>query len=106
MVWAIDFSTYAQVDKKKLDSLSRLIDSSAHAYKSQQDSVIRHVDSTYKYDVNKAIQQKKSDTDVILTEQKRKADKERQEAILRIVISIALFIIGIVVWLRKRKIKS
>jgi len=105
LVLALYLNTYAQVDQKKLDSLSRLIDSTAHAYRMQQDSVIHFQDSTYQSEVNKSLQSSRN-PDQFVAEQKRREAKERQQAILRIGISAALLIIAIIVLLRRRKTKS
>jgi hypothetical protein len=96
-------STFGQIDQRKLDSLSRLIDSSAQAYKMQQDSIIKQQDSSYKSEVNKALQQNSVDSDKFLAEQKRRESRQRQQSKLRIVIGIALFVILIIALLRRRK---
>ena len=95
-----------QIDQKKLDSLARSIDSSAKARKISQDSFIKIQDSAYQLEMNKALKQNSRKFDNSLTERKRKEAKERQQAILRIVISVVLFIIGIIALLRKRKTKT
>jgi hypothetical protein len=92
---------YGQVDPKKIDSLSRLIDSSAHAYKVQQDSVIKYHNSAYKSGVDKALQQNAQN---FLTEQKRK-EKERRRISISIALGILLFLIAIVALMRRRKPK-
>lgn len=106
MVLLLHLNSLAQIDQKKLDSLSKAIDSSAKAYQLSQDSFIKNQDSAYHSELNRTLRQNSRNPDNLSAKQKRREANERQQAMLRIVISIALFIAGIVALLRKRKTKS
>ena len=97
MVLLLHPNVYGQIDQKKLDSLSRAIDSSAKSHKSWQDSFIRSQDSIYQSAVNKNNGHQRND--VI-----KQNEKERQKFWLRIIV--AVFVIAMVIaLLRKRKTK-
>ncbi|HWI91909.1 MAG TPA: hypothetical protein VNT20_11585 [Flavisolibacter sp.] len=98
-------SSYGQIDPKKVDSLSRLIDSSAHAYKVQQDSVVKYQDSANKSEVNKAIQQSSADRENDSVKQKRSEQEKRQETFVRIALGVLVFVIVIIALMRIRKTK-
>lgn len=98
-------NNYGQIDPRKVDSLSRLIDSSAHAYKVQQESVFKYQDSAYNSEMNKALQQNSRNPDNFLVEQKRKEEKERREAIIRMVSGVLLLLIAITAMMRRKKSK-
>ena len=97
MVLLLHLNVYGQVDQRKLDSLSRAIDSSAKSHKSWQDSFIRSQDSIYHSAVAKKDLGKSRDLD--------NQDKaERRRLGLRMVI--AVFIMALVIaFVRKRKRK-
>jgi hypothetical protein len=101
----IAFKSYSQIDQKKLDSLSRSIDSSAKAYRAWQDSFNKVQDSIYQAAINKDFQSSHNPGQ-LSPEQKRKEAKERQKIILRIGVSIAILIIAAIVWLRRKKTKT
>jgi hypothetical protein len=105
MVLLLHFNTYGQIDQRKLDSLSSLIDSSAQAYGLQQDSIIKQQDSSYKSEVNRVLQHNSSKLNNFLVEQKKREAKKRQQAKLGAVIGIALLITVTIVWLRRKKFK-
>ena len=106
IILLLQFNSYGQVDPKKLDSLSRSIDSSAKLIRSDQDRFIKVQDSAYHSEVNKALGQGSRNHDQFLAEKKRREEKERQQAIVRIGLSVLIFIVPILVLLRKRKPKS
>jgi hypothetical protein len=99
----VQLTGYGQIDPKKLDSLSRLIDSSAKAYKRQQDTIIKVQESTYRLEANKPPQQNPYAVDDSVAEQRR---KERQANTIRIVIGVLLLVSLVVVLLRKKKLRS
>lgn len=105
-LFLLHLNVHGQVDPKKVDSLSRSIDSSVRAYKEQQDRVIKQHDSVYKLELNKAHQQKKSnDPGHVLNLKKSPEEKERQQTIVRIVAGVLLFLVAIIALMRKRKSK-
>jgi hypothetical protein len=77
MVLLLHFNTYGQIDQRKLDSLSSLIDSSAQAYGLQQDSIIKQQDSSYKSEVNRVLQHNSSKLNNFLVEQKKREAKKK-----------------------------
>lgn len=100
------FNSYGQIDPKKVDSLSRLIDSSAHAYKLQQDSVVKYQDSTNKSEVNKALQQSSANQESDSIKQKRSEQEKRQETFVRsIALGVLVFVIVIIALMRRRRTK-
>lgn len=104
-LFVFQFNNYGQIDPKKVDSLSRLIDSSAHAYKEQQESVVKYQDSTYKSEMNKAVRQNSPNPDNFLVEQKRREEKERRQTIIRIFSGVLLLLIAIIAMMRRKKSK-
>jgi hypothetical protein len=96
----------AQIDPKKRDSLAKSIDSSAKAYRSWQDSFTNAQDSIYHAAINKEVKNASRNPDQFLAEQKRKEAKERQQAIVRIIIGVALLAIGIIAIVKRRKTKT
>jgi phage-related tail protein len=100
------FNSYGQIDPKKVDSLSRLIDSSAHAYKLQQDSVVKYQDSTNKSEVNKVLQQSSANQESDSIKQKRSEQEKRQETFVRsIALGVLVFVIVIIALMRRRRTK-
>ena len=106
IVLLMQFDIHAQIDPKKLDSLSRSIDSSAKVRKSWQDSFSKVQDSIYHAATSKDIKNNSHNTDQFLAEEKRKKAKERQQEILRIVTGAVLLVIGIIALIRRRKTKT
>jgi hypothetical protein len=106
MVLLLHLSLHAQIDQKKLDSLSRSIDSSAKAYKSWQDSFANLQDSIYHAAISRDTENNSRNLDQFLAEQKGREAKERQQAMLRIVIGIVLLAIGVIALARRRKTKT
>jgi hypothetical protein len=98
-------SDYGQIDPKKVDSLSRLIDSSAQAYKAHQDSVVKSRDSAYKSELNEALQQHSRNPGNFSAEQKRREENERRQDSVRIVLGVLLFVIAIITLMRSKKSK-
>lgn len=95
MVLLLHLNVYGQIDQKKLDSLSRAIDSSAKSHKSWQDSFIRSQYSIYQSAVNKNDLQKRNEV-------AKRNGEERQKFWLRIIV--AVFVIAMIIaLLRKRK---
>jgi hypothetical protein len=88
----------AQVDQRKLDSLSRHIDSSQKALRHWQDSFTKRQDSVYN------TQLKKEDRPGIqaLPEEKEKKLKGSRTVIL-ILIASALILLVIIWWSRRRR---
>lgn len=97
---------YGQIDQKKLDSLSRSIDSSAKAYKLWQDSFNKVQDSIYHAAISKNVEQNSRNLNNFIDEQKRRGANEKKQAILRIVLSIVLLVIGVIALVRRRKTKT
>lgn len=93
-------STHAQIDSKKVDSLARVIDSSAKANREQQESVIRSTDTNYQSELNKALQH---DSGNFSTEQKRKEERKRQQFIVRILTGVLLLLIAVLALVRRKK---
>jgi hypothetical protein len=91
--------SYAQIDQRKLDSLSRAIDSSVKAHQSSEDSFIKLQDNHYHSELNKALQQSKNN---LLAEEKREEAEERQQIIVRILIGV-LLVAGIIAIVRRSK---
>lgn len=98
-------NTYGQIDQKKLDSLSRLIDSSAQAYKVHQQTVIKHQNRIYSSEVKKAMQKNARNAPDFFTEQKNKEAGKRQLTMLRILMGVVLVITVMMALLLKRKTK-
>ena len=71
IILLLQFNSYGQIDPKKLDSLSRSIDSSAKLIRSDQDRFIKVQDSAYHSEVNKALGQGSRNHDQFLAEKKR-----------------------------------
>lgn len=92
-------STHAQIDSKKVDSLARVIDSSAKANREQQESVIRSTDSNYQSEL-KALQH---DSSNFSTEQKRKEERKRQQFIVRILTGVLVLLIAVLALVRRKK---
>ena len=96
------FSSFAQVDPHKLDSLSRSIDSTAKAYKAWQDSFSKVQDSIYQTSITATSDSVKSTK---LSAEKKEAER-RKEALIRIGIGVFLFLLFVVLLLiRKRKMQ-
>jgi hypothetical protein len=106
IVLLMQLSIHAQIDPKKLDSLARSIDSSAKTYRFWQDSFTKAQDSIYQAAINKDIENNSRNPDQFLAEQRRKEAKERQQAIIRIIIGVALLAIGIIAIARREKTKT
>ncbi|HTM91980.1 MAG TPA: hypothetical protein VL095_06155 [Flavisolibacter sp.] len=102
----MQLNIHAQIDPKKLDSLSRSIDSSSKARKSWQDSFTKVQDSVYHAATSKDIKNNSHHSDQSFAEEKRKRAKERQQTILRIVTGAVLLVIGIIALIRRRKTKT
>src|SRR5678809_758609 len=79
LVLLVHLNIYGQIDKKKLDSLSRSIDSSTKAHRLFQDSFTKVQDSIYHSAINKNDSGKFND---FLAEQKRRLEKETQQKML------------------------
>lgn len=106
IVLLMPFNIHAQIDPKKLDSLSRSIDSSAKVRKSWQDSFAKVQDSIYHSATSKDIKNNSHNTDQSFNEGKKREAKERQQTILRIVTGAVLLLIGIMALIRRRKTKT
>jgi hypothetical protein len=96
----LHLNTLAQIDSKKVDSLARVIDSSAKANREQQESVIRSTDSNYQSELNKTLQR---DSGNFSTEQKRKEERKRQQFIVRIWGGVLLLLIAVLALVHKNK---
>lgn len=70
----------------------------------QQDDIINSKESTYRNEVNKALQ-KESSNHNYLAEQKRKQAKERQQTMLRILTGVLLLLVAVIALVRNRKTK-
>ena len=106
LILLLQLNTYAQIDQRKVDSLARVIDSSANANQQQQEKAIKAVDSNYRSQLSKALRQNSRNKDNSLAEQKGREARQRQQTIVRILIGILLLIIGVVALVRRRKTKS
>ncbi len=95
---------YGQIDQRKLDSLSKAIDSSSAIYKKQQDVVIKTQDSIYRSEISKNLQSSR-DADRVVVGQKQRVE-QRQKDMVRLMAGILLFLILIIVLSRKRKQKA
>lgn len=102
----MQLSIHAQVDPKKLDSLAKSIDSSTKAYRYWQDSFTKVQDSVYHAAISKDIENNSRNLNQFLAEQKRREAKERQQAIVRVIIGVVLLAIGIIAVVRRRKTKT
>lgn len=96
----------AQIDQKKLDSLSRAIDSSAKAVQAWQDSFDKVQDSIYRSSLRLDLEQNNNNLNNFLAEQKSREERQRQQAMIRFAVSGVIFVILIVVLLRRRKQKT
>jgi hypothetical protein len=106
MVLFFHLNTHGQINQKKLDSLTKAIDSSARIHKSWQDSFTKVQDSIYHAAISKDPEQNSRSLNNFLIEQRRREAKEMQQAILHIVIGILLLIASIIAIARKRKTKT
>jgi len=101
----MQFNVFAQIDQKKRDSLARAIDSSAKAYRTSQDSFTKKQDSIYRSSIKIDVEQNNRQHEQFIAEQKRRENKQRQQAYIRILIGVLLFTVLIIGFLRKRKPK-
>jgi hypothetical protein len=99
----IQLHSYEQIDQAKVDSLAKLIDSSAKAYKTEQDSIVKRQDSVYKLEAQKMLQ-KNQNNHSSLPGQGRRAMP--QQIVACIVACILLLLIAIVALKRRRKPRS
>jgi hypothetical protein len=97
------FAAYAQIDPGKLDSLSRVIDSSAKAHRLSEDSAIRFQDSSYRSEVNKALRQNPRNSDDVSTAKKKREANERQKIIVRLIAGILFLTVFIIAWTRRKR---
>jgi hypothetical protein len=88
----------AQVDQRKLDSLSRHIDSSQKALRHWQDSFTKHQDSVYNTQLRKEDRQNSQ----ALPQENEKKIKSNTTVIL-ILITSALILLVIIWWYRRRR---
>ncbi len=102
----VQLTGFAQIDQKKLDSLSKAIESSAKAFQAWQDSFDKVQDSIYQSSVRLGLEQNNRNLDNFLAEQKRREEKQRQQAMIRFAVSGVIFAVLIVVLIRKRKQKT
>jgi hypothetical protein len=105
MILSLHFNLHAQINQKKLDSLSSSIDSSVKDYKYWQDSFAKVQDSIYHAAINGNSKNNSGQSDKFLEEQTKDA-KERKQTLLRIIAAVVFVIIGTVVILTKRKAKT
>jgi hypothetical protein len=106
MVLLFNLSTYAQLDQKKLDSLSRSIDSSAKASRNWQDSFTKIQDSIYQTAIGKSAGGNSINPSQFLAEQEKRESRERQRILLRFLAGVAVVLIGVVAWFLKTKRKA
>lgn len=92
------FNTYAQIDQRKLDSLSKSVDSTAKAYKHQQSIIIKTQDSLYQSSIR---QQQHSFNKDSLAEEKRTEANTRQKNISS--MALAILLLGFVIFLLIKK---
>lgn len=102
----LHFGISAQIHPKKRDSLARAIDFSTNAYKAWQDSFTKKQDSIYRSSIKTNTEQNNHNPHPFLTEQKRREDKQRQQAYIRISIGVLFFMVLILGLLRKSKPKD
>jgi hypothetical protein len=98
LLFSID--SFGQIDQRKVDSLARLIDSSAEARLHQQETIIKRIDSSYHSDLNKALQQNRGDS---LAKQKQMEARRRQQTTIRILIGVLFFTILIIALALRKK---
>jgi len=99
----VQINAKAQIDPRKLDSLSRAIDSAAKQYRQEQDRTIEARDSAYRSQVNKVLKQNGQDRDEFFAQQKSKLEKERQQRMIRVVTGVLLLIVLAIILFRRRK---
>jgi hypothetical protein len=97
-VLALQLSTQAQIDQRKLDSLRRSIDSSAKTHKQWQDSFTKVQDSLYQDAINKTDLNKQKE----LSEQQER-ESQRRKILQGIIIALALVASALLLLLRRRK---
>jgi len=103
MVLLLSLSAYPQLDQRKLDSLSRSIDSSAKASRNWQDSFTKIQDSIYQAATAKSADDNSRNSSQLLAEQEKRESMERQRILLRILAGVSVVLIGIVAWFLKTK---
>jgi hypothetical protein len=104
IILLLSLSTAAQIDSAKLDSFARSVDSSAKAFRLAQDRFNREQDSIYRASqVQQALKNNQRNLDEFLAEQKRRVQKENQQATIRLAMSALLLIIVAVFFWKKRK---
>lgn len=101
----LHLSVWSQIDQKKIDSLSRSIDSSVKAHQSWQDSFTKVQDSIYHVAIGKETESNSSNSSKDLAGQKRRETKEEQQTLLRIIVGVVLLAVGTIFLLRRRKTK-
>lgn len=99
----IQLHPYGQIDHTKVDSLAKLIDSSAKAYKTEQDSIVKRQDSVYKLEAQKMLQKNDNDHSSLPGQGRREMP---QQIVACIVACILLLLIAIVALKRRRKPRS
>jgi hypothetical protein len=101
----LQVSVWSQIDQKKVDALSRSIDSSVKAHQSWQDSFIKVQDSIYHVAIGKKVDSNSDNTNRSFAAQKRKEVKELQQTLLRIIAGVVLLAVVTIFLLRKGKTK-
>jgi ABC-type transport system involved in cytochrome bd biosynthesis fused ATPase/permease subunit len=101
-VLLFSINSFGQIDQRRVDSLARLIDSSAEARQRQQETTIKRIDSSYHSELKKALQQNPADS---LAKQKQSEAKQRQQFIVRILTGVLIFTILIITLVRTKKPK-
>jgi hypothetical protein len=97
-VLALQLTTQAQIDQRKLDSLRRSIDSFANTHKLWQDSFTKVQDSVYQDAINKTDLNKQKE----LSEQHER-ESQRRKILQGIIIALALVATALLLLLRRRK---
>jgi|GEM_PF-2046569 len=96
---------HAQIDPQKLDSLQQSIEASTRATKAWQDSFQKTQDSIYRKEVLNRIQEEKNAIGKEILNRKEKESEKDKTSEVAIVLAAAVLAIGLIMVLRKRRMK-
>lgn len=99
----VQLSCFSQIEKNKLDSLNRVIDSGVKNQQAAQDSFTKRQDSIYQARVIKKIKANNKNLDFVVQQIKDIKAKEKRQTLIRIGIGFLLLTLLFVVLIRKRK---
>jgi hypothetical protein len=101
-----NLNTVGQIDQRKLDSLSKSINSSAKEHRLWQDSFTKVQDSIYRAAISKTGNRYSPNLDNSQAKKGRRAFPESRLVIALIVIGALVFSAGRLAWLRGRNKKG